>query len=80
MRSPMVCAAAPLLLPCLRRLHFEAYALTAAELKLSAEATESDQPPRVPLQAELAARYAVLQEGVKPLRLLLIGWNLHILW
>ncbi|CAE7255625.1 unnamed protein product [Symbiodinium sp. CCMP2592] len=52
----------------LRRLHFEAYALTAAELKRTAESTESDQPRKVPT-AELAARYDVLQKRVKPLRL-----------
>ncbi|CAE7783991.1 pol [Symbiodinium sp. CCMP2592] len=52
----------------LRRLHFEAYALTAAELKRTAESTESDQPRKVPT-AELAARYDVLQRRVKPLRL-----------
>ncbi|CAE7412230.1 SEP2 [Symbiodinium sp. CCMP2592] len=52
----------------LRRLHFEAYALTAAELKRTAESTESDQPRKVPT-AELAARYNVLQRRVSPLRL-----------
>ncbi|CAE7799744.1 unnamed protein product [Symbiodinium sp. CCMP2592] len=52
----------------LRRLHFEAYALTAAELKRTAESTESDQPRKVPT-AELAARYDVLQKRIKPLRL-----------
>ena len=51
-----------------RRLHFEAYALTAADLKRTAEATESDQPQKVPA-AELAAHYDVLQSRVKPLRL-----------
>ncbi|CAE7629352.1 unnamed protein product [Symbiodinium sp. CCMP2592] len=50
----------------LRRLHFEAYALTAAELKRTAESTESDQPRKVPT-AELAARYNVLQLRVSPL-------------
>eukprot|EP00439_Symbiodinium_sp_Y106_P009150 s8686_g1.t1 len=52
----------------LRRLHFEAYALTAAELKRTAESSESDLPRKVPT-AELAARYDVLQARVKPLRL-----------
>eukprot|EP00439_Symbiodinium_sp_Y106_P079384 s1524_g18.t1 len=52
----------------LRRLHFEAYALTAAELKRTAESSESDLPRKVPA-AELAARYDVLQNRVKPLRL-----------
>ncbi|CAE7724008.1 unnamed protein product, partial [Symbiodinium microadriaticum] len=52
----------------LRRLHFESYALTAAELKRTAEASESDQPRKVPA-AEMAARYDVLQSRVKPLRL-----------
>ncbi|CAE7779837.1 unnamed protein product, partial [Symbiodinium pilosum] len=54
--------------PKLRRLHFEAFAITAAELKRTAEVQESDQPRKLPA-VELAARYDVLQQRVKPLRL-----------
>ena len=54
--------------PKLRRLHFESFAITAAELKRTAEVEESDQPQKLPV-VELAARYDVLQQRVKPLRL-----------
>ena len=55
--------------PKLRRLHFEAFAITAAELKRTAEVQESDQPRKLPV-VELAARYEILQQRVKPLRLM----------
>ena len=45
----------------LGRLHFEGFAMTAAELKRMAESTESDQPRKLPV-LELAARYEVLQQ------------------
>ena len=54
--------------PKLRRLHFEAFAITAAELKRTAEVQESDQPRKLPV-VELAARYEILQQRVKPLKL-----------
>ncbi|CAE7304283.1 unnamed protein product [Symbiodinium sp. CCMP2592] len=50
----------------LRRLHFESYTLTAAELKRQTEATESDLPRKLP-PAEIASRIEALQRKVLPL-------------
>ncbi|CAE7029855.1 unnamed protein product [Symbiodinium sp. CCMP2592] len=50
----------------LRRLHFESYTLTAAELKRQTEATESDVPRKLP-PAEIASRIEALQRKVLPL-------------
>ena len=52
----------------LRRLHFESYTLTAAELKRQTEATESDVPRKLP-PAEIASRIDALQAKVLPLRI-----------
>ena len=49
----------------LRRLHFESYTLTAAELKRQTEATESDVPRKLP-PAEIASRIDALQAKVLP--------------
>ena len=54
--------------PKLRRLHFESYALTAAELKRTAEANEGDTPRKIPA-VELASRYDQLQARLKPPRI-----------
>ena len=52
----------------LRRLHFESYTLTAAEIKRQTEATESDVPRKLP-PAEIASRIDTLQAKVLPLRI-----------
>ena len=50
----------------LRRLHFESYTLTAAEVKRQTEATENDVPRKLP-PAEIAARMDLLQKKITPL-------------
>lgn len=52
----------------LRRLHFESYTLTAAELKRQTETNEGDVPRKLP-PAEIASRIDALQAKVLPLRI-----------
>ena len=52
----------------LRRLHFESYTLTAAELKRQTENTESDVPRKLP-PAEISSRIDALQTKILPLRI-----------
>ena len=50
----------------LRRLHFESYTLTAADLKRQTETSESDLPRKMP-PAEVAERITLLQKKLTPL-------------
>lgn len=52
----------------LRRLLFESYTLTAAELKRRAEHSESDAPKKLPVQ-EIAARFTALEKKLAPLKI-----------
>ena len=50
----------------LRRLHFESYTLTAADLKRQTETSENDLPREMP-RAEVAERITLLQKKLTPL-------------
>ena len=67
--------------PKLRRLHFESFAITAAELKRTAEVQESDQPRKLPV-VELAARYddTMSYSSESSLFDWWTSWSRHKLW